>query len=114
MGSRSSCPRSSTDLDIRSPFRRSSPSPRMSPRVSSSAKLSVHTDDDFLLAIVLLFFAHYSDKLRLRWPFILSGLLCSAAGFAINISDASVGAKYFGIFLCVIGAYSCVPGSVAW
>ena len=113
-GSRSSYPRSSMGLDIRLPFRRSSPFLHMSPPVSSCVKLSVHADDDFLLAIVLLFFAHFSDKLRLRWPFIFAGLLCSAAGFAINLSDASVGAKYFGTFLCVIGAYSCVPGSVAW
>ena len=101
-------------LDIRLPFRRSSPSPHMSSRVSSSVKLPVHPNDEFLLAIVLLFFAHYSDKLKLRWPFIFAGLLCSAVGFAINISDAPNGVKYFGTFLCVTGTYSSLPGIVAW
>jgi len=68
----------------------------------------------FSSAIVLLFFAYFSDKLRLRWPFILAGLLSSAAGYAINISDASNGAKYFGTFLCIAGSYSSLPGVVAW
>jgi len=65
-------------------------------------------------AIVLLTFAHFSDKLRLRWPFILAGLILSALGFSINISNASPGAKYFGTFLCVAGSYSSTPGTVAW
>jgi len=65
-------------------------------------------------AIVLLFFAHFSDKLRLRWPFIFAGLLTSAVGFSINISNVSTGTKYFGTFLCVIGSYSSSPGVVAW
>jgi hypothetical protein len=74
------------------------------------------TDDLAILppAIVLLFSAHFSDKLRLRWPFILAGLLSSAVGFGIDISNASIGVKYFGVFLCVTGSYSAVPGLLAW
>jgi len=64
--------------------------------------------------IVLLCFAHFSDKLRLRWPFVLASLLFCAVGFSINISSASIGAKYFGTFLCVAGSYSALPGIVAW
>jgi len=71
-------------------------------------------DADVLLAIVLLFFAHFSDKLKLRWPFILAGLLSTAFGFGINISNTSVGVKYFGTFLCVAGSYSSLPGLIAW
>lgn len=65
-------------------------------------------------AIVLLFFAHYSDKLKMRSPFILAGLLMCLIGFSINISDASIGAKYFGTFLCVAGSYSAFPGVISW
>jgi hypothetical protein len=79
-----------------------------------AVQLQVHSSDDFLLAIVLLTFAHFADKLRLRWPFLLAGLLASAVGFSINISNASNGAKYFGIFLCVAGSYSSLPGVSAW
>ena len=35
-------------------------------------------------------------------------------GFAINIADVSIGAKYFGTFLVVAGAYAGFPGVVAW
>ena len=69
---------------------------------------------DFPPAIVLLAFAHFSDKLRLRWPFVLAGLLSSAVGYGINISNAPVGVKYFGVFLCVTRSYSSVPGIYAW
>ena len=67
-----------------------------------------------LLAIVLLFFAHYSDKLKMRSPFIYAGLIMCLIGFSINISKATIGAKYFGTFLCVGGSYAAFPGVVAW
>jgi len=64
--------------------------------------------------IVLLFFAHYSDKLRVRSPFIIAGLLLLVIGFSIQISEAAPGAKYFGTFLCVAGSYATFPAIVAW
>jgi len=64
--------------------------------------------------IVSLLFAHFSDKLRLRWPFLLASLLFCAVGFSINFSNASNAVKYFGTFLCVAGPYSATPGFVAW
>lgn len=64
--------------------------------------------------IFLLLSAHFSDKLGSRWPFIFAGFLSSAAGFSINLSNAPIGAKYFGTFLCVAGAYSSSPGVLAW
>ena len=67
-----------------------------------------------ILGIVLLVVAHYSDKMKLRWPFIFANLATCAVGFGINISNAPAGVKYFGTFLCVIGPYSAVPGLVAW
>ncbi|KAJ7646876.1 MFS general substrate transporter [Roridomyces roridus] len=62
----------------------------------------------------LLTFAFWSDRLKMRFPFILAGQLMCLVGFSINISEASSGAKYFGVFLCVGGAYSAFPGIVAW
>ena len=70
--------------------------------------------EDSSPAIVLLIFAHWSDKLRLRSPFILGGLCMLTIGFAINISNAPPGVKYFGTFLCVAGSYAPFPGIVAW
>lgn len=111
----SSCPRSSGDLDIRLPSRTFSPFPRMPSPVSSSGKLPGGQADGYSVpAIVLLVFAYYSDKLKLRWPFILAGFLSTAVGFAINITDAPNGVKYFGTFLCIAGSYSSAPGVIAW
>ena len=111
----SSYPRSSEDLDTRSQSQTSSLFHHMSSLVSLSRKQpDYHADDSSVPAIILLAFAYFSDKLRLRWPFILAGLLSSAVGFAINISNASHGVKYFGTFLCVAGSYSATPGIVAW
>ncbi|THH06989.1 hypothetical protein EW145_g3695 [Phellinidium pouzarii] len=64
--------------------------------------------------LVLLLFGHYSDKTKLRSPFILLGLAMCLIGFSINISDAPVGVKYFGTFFCVAGSYAAFPGVVTW
>ncbi|KAH9919559.1 MFS general substrate transporter [Fomitopsis serialis] len=64
--------------------------------------------------ITLIVFAVSSDMLQMRSPFILAGLMMCLIGYAINISDAPVGVKYFGTFFCVSGAYSALPGIVAW
>lgn len=68
----------------------------------------------FFPVVCLLISAHFSDKLGLRWPFILAGQCIAAIGFVINISDASAGVKYFGAFLCVAGTWSTTPGVLAW
>ena len=65
-------------------------------------------------ALVLLLFAVWSDRVQKRSPFILAGLVMCLIGFAINISDAPIGVKYFGTFFCVSGSYAAFPGVVAW
>jgi hypothetical protein len=65
-------------------------------------------------AIVLLVSAYYSDKYKVRSPFIFAGECMALVGFIINITNAPRGAKLFGMFLAVAGSYSCVPGVVAW
>jgi MFS family permease len=69
----------------------------------------------YLLATVMvLIFAYFSDKYRIRSPFILAGLTMCLIGYSINISNASPGAKYFGTYLCVAGSYAAFPGVVSW
>ncbi|KAF8965756.1 MFS general substrate transporter [Flammula alnicola] len=67
-----------------------------------------------LATIVLYMFAYYSDKLKMRSPFILLGLTFMLIGFSINISRAPSGVKYFGTFFVVAGSYASFPGVVAW
>ena len=56
----------------------------------------------------------WSDRLKKRYPFVLAGLVYCLVGFAFNISAVGIGAKYFGTFLVVAGAYAGFPGVVAW
>lgn len=64
--------------------------------------------------LILYVFAFFSDRIKKRYPFILAGLVLCLIGFAINISNAPHGVKYFGTFFVVTGSYSAFPGVVAW
>jgi hypothetical protein len=50
----------------------------------------------------------------MRSPFIFAGLVMCLFGYAINISTAPRGVKYFGTFFVVAGSYAAFPGVVAW
>ncbi|KAF9234654.1 MFS general substrate transporter [Melanogaster broomeanus] len=81
----------------------------------STAVSQLLTIPPYVLATTsLLTTAYFSDKLKLRSPFILAAQLTSLVGYIINISDAPSGVKYFGTYLCVIGTYTSIPGSVSW
>ncbi|KAI0761386.1 MFS general substrate transporter [Trametes elegans] len=56
----------------------------------------------------------WSDNIRRRSPFICAGLICCLVGFAINVANVSIGARYFGTFLVVAGSYAGFPGNVSW
>ncbi|KIJ14065.1 hypothetical protein PAXINDRAFT_13182 [Paxillus involutus ATCC 200175] len=65
-----------------------------------------------LATVTILVLAHFSDKMKLRSPFIFATQLIALLGYIINISDAPSGVKYFGTYLCVIGSFSSNPGSI--
>jgi len=79
----------------------------------SSAISQLLTVPSYIFATILLVFAHWSDKLKIRYPFILARTTISLIGYAINISNSPNG-KYSGTFLCVAGSYAPFPGMVAW
>ncbi|RDX52245.1 MFS general substrate transporter [Lentinus brumalis] len=56
----------------------------------------------------------WADRIQLRSPFVFAGLSLCVIGYSINLSHTSIGAKYFGTFLIVTGAYSSVPALLAW
>lgn len=56
----------------------------------------------------------WADRSKMRSPFIVMGLLLSAIGYGISLSNASVGVKYFATFLIAIGGYASVPAVIAW
>ncbi|TFK86321.1 MFS general substrate transporter [Polyporus arcularius HHB13444] len=55
-----------------------------------------------------------ANHIKKRSPFVIAGLLLCFVGYAINVADVSVGAKYFGTFLVVTGGYSGYPAITAW
>ncbi|OSC99289.1 MFS general substrate transporter [Trametes coccinea BRFM310] len=63
---------------------------------------------------VVIGWSKWSDDVKMRSPFVLAGLVFCLTGFAINAADVSIGAKYFGTFLVVIGGYAGFPGNMTW
>ncbi|KAF8651375.1 hypothetical protein AX16_004822 [Volvariella volvacea WC 439] len=81
----------------------------------STAISQLLTVPPYVVATIILYiFAYFSDKLKMRSPFVYGGLLLCLIGFSINISNVPNGVKYFGTFFCVAGSYAGFPGVVAW
>lgn len=68
----------------------------------------------FVVAVTVVVWAIWSDRIKRRFPFVLCGQLLCLIGFAVNLSRASVGVKYFGTFLIVTGGYAAYPADTAW
>ncbi|KAM5545341.1 hypothetical protein V8D89_000954, partial [Ganoderma adspersum] len=64
--------------------------------------------------VTVVVWAIWSDRIKRRFPFVLCGQLLCLVGFAINISNAGIGVKYFGTFLIVTGGYAAYPADTAW
>ncbi|EIW52131.1 MFS general substrate transporter [Trametes versicolor FP-101664 SS1] len=67
-----------------------------------------------LATIVVLICSIYSDRMKLRSPFVFSGLVLALVGYGINVADVSIGVKYFGTYLVVVGAYLSAPMELTW
>ncbi|KIM67019.1 hypothetical protein SCLCIDRAFT_14178 [Scleroderma citrinum Foug A] len=65
-------------------------------------------------AMTMLIVAHFSDKMKLRSPFIVGLQAIALVGYAIELSNASAGVKYFGTFLCVMGVFGAFPSVISW
>lgn len=67
----------------------------------------------FIIAVVT---AVCTDRLRHRYAFIMVGILISTIGYVILLTQkqAPVGAKYFALYLVVIGAYVAQPVVLVW
>ncbi|KAF8632835.1 hypothetical protein AX15_001665 [Amanita polypyramis BW_CC] len=81
----------------------------------STAVSQLLTVPPYLTATIVLYvWAYYSDKLKMRSPFICLGYICLLVGYSISISNANNGAKYFATFCIATGAYASFPGVVSW
>jgi len=57
---------------------------------------------------------HFSDKMKLRFPFVVGLQAIALVGYAIELSNASAGVKYFGTYLCGIGIFPAIPSVICW
>jgi hypothetical protein len=56
-----------------------------------------------------------SQKLNIRWPFILGGLVLSTIGWAIQLSQVNPASiRYFGMFCITGGTFIQFPLTIAW
>ena len=82
---------------------------------TSFARRSVsNLTSSHLEVVVVMWWAIWSDRVKRRAPFLFSGLFLCLVGFAINITNAPIGVKYFGTYLIVIGGYAAHPAVIAW
>jgi len=65
-------------------------------------------------AIVYMIYARLSDKFQRRALFTIIAATQSVIGYAILLSTAHTGVKYFGCFLVASGIYVCVGLPLAW
>ncbi|GAB7366750.1 hypothetical protein MBLNU230_g0705t1 [Neophaeotheca triangularis] len=55
-----------------------------------------------------------SDRLKLRGPIIVSGLLIALIGYIMQLASTNEAVKYVGTFFIAIGAFPCSPTVIGW
>ncbi|KAI0365419.1 MFS general substrate transporter [Pilatotrama ljubarskyi] len=66
------------------------------------------------MALTVVICSSYSDRIKMRSPFICAGLILTVLGFVINLSDVGIGAKYSALYLVIVGSYQSAPMIVSW
>ncbi|RSH95815.1 hypothetical protein EHS25_000908 [Saitozyma podzolica] len=65
-------------------------------------------------AISFMLFGYYSDKYRVRSPFIVLALVFIVVGYIILLTAKPVGARYFALYLVAVGLYPSTALNLAW
>ncbi|KAG0671969.1 High-affinity nicotinic acid transporter [Maudiozyma exigua] len=68
----------------------------------------------FLTAIVFFICALWSDRLRLRSPFIIGACTTTAIGLAIVLGSEVHGVRYFGVYILCMGIYVNAACNCLW
>ncbi|RDW59959.1 hypothetical protein BP6252_13046 [Coleophoma cylindrospora] len=82
----------------------------------SNSDAQVHTIPVYIVAFCfLLLSAYLSDRLRLRYVFLVFGAAIGIVGWSIELAQVkAVSARYFGMFAITISAYVQMPILVVW
>lgn len=68
----------------------------------------------FLTAIVFFICAVWSDRIKLRSPFILGACLTTSIGIAIVLGSQVHGVRYFGVYILCMGIYVNAACNCLW
>lgn len=69
---------------------------------------------NFLAFLSVIAFAWTSDKLKMRGPLIVAGLLVATIGYIMQLASDQNAVKYAGTFFISVGAFPCSPLILAW
>lgn len=64
--------------------------------------------------ITTILFGIYSDKRKIRGPFVTGCALVGLIGYVILYTQTSPGISYFGTVLTAMGVFPCIPIDLAW
>ncbi|KAJ4301406.1 hypothetical protein N0V90_003498 [Kalmusia sp. IMI 367209] len=64
--------------------------------------------------ITSLLFAFLSDKIKLRWPILISQSIIGAAGLLIVLYARIPGVRYFGLFFATFGTQANIPSTLVY
>ncbi|CCF57844.1 hypothetical protein KAFR_0D01970 [Kazachstania africana CBS 2517] len=68
----------------------------------------------FLSAVTFFICALYSDKWKIRFPFIMGACLITSVGLAIVLGSEIHGVRYFGVFILCMGIYVSAACNCLW
>ncbi|KAF2188408.1 retrograde regulation protein 2 [Zopfia rhizophila CBS 207.26] len=81
----------------------------------SYALSQILSSPPYMFAIIAsLGFAWLSDKIKLRWPVLISQSVIAIVGLLIILYTKPPGVRYFGLFLATFGTQANVPGTLAY
>ena len=69
---------------------------------------------NFLAFLVVLASSFISDRIKMRGPPIIVGLLVAAIGYIMQLASHENSVKYAGTFFIAAGAFPCSPLVLAW
>lgn len=65
-------------------------------------------------AIYIVISSHIADRVKMRGPPIVIGMVLSAIGWTLQLACSTTAPRYFGLFLIVTGSMGCVTSNNAW
>ena len=81
----------------------------------SYAKAQLLSSPPYVFAIIAsITMAYFSDKMKMRYPFLIFQSLTGITGLLIILYAGPPGDRYFGLYLAIFGTQANIPGTLAY